>query len=92
MSTASETISATVKDPSWRKPAGRRGRLPEGEQRLVGVDAAAKMLGVSTNYAYKMIRAGDLGAVDLGKRTLVKVAEIDSLIERKTRRPVATAA
>jgi excisionase family DNA binding protein len=72
---------------SWRKAPGRRGRLSEAEQRLVDVDAAAKMLGVSTNYAYKMIRASDLSAVDLGKCILVKVVEIDALIERKTAQP-----
>jgi hypothetical protein len=32
-----------------------------------------------------MIRASDLGAVDLGKLILVKVVEIDALTERKTR-------
>ena len=78
-----------------RKPRGAmtgRGRLPEGEQRLVGVDAAAKMLGVSTNFAYGLIRDGELPVVDLKKRTLVEVAEIDALIARRRRPPVATAA
>lgn len=77
-----------------RKPRGgmtRRGQLPGPEQRLVGVDAAATMLGVSTNFAYAMIRDGDLPVVDLGKRTLVAVADIDALIARK-RRPVVAAA
>jgi Helix-turn-helix domain len=65
---------------------GRRGLLPVGEQRLIGVDAAATMLGVSTNFAYGMIRRGDLPVVDLGKRTLVAVADLDAPIAR-SRRP-----
>ena len=88
----SETHPAPVKEAYRRKPPGRRGQLPEGDQRLVGVDAAAKMLGISPNYAYRMIRAGDLPVVDLGKRTLVAVADIDALITRKRRAPAATAA
>jgi excisionase family DNA binding protein len=86
-----EGAIAPVKQASWRKPPGRRGQLPEGDQRLVGIDAAAKMLGVSTTYAYRLIRGGELPVVDLGKRTLVKVTEIDALIERKTRRAPAAA-
>lgn len=87
---STEGAVAPAKYP--RKPPGRRGRLPEDGQLLIGVDAAARMLGISSTYAYKMIRAGDLGAVDIGKRTLVKVSEIAALIERKTRRPVVTSA
>jgi excisionase family DNA binding protein len=78
-----------------KKPRGgmtRRGQLPGPEQRLVGVDAAAAMLGVSTNFAYAMIRDGDLPVVDLGKRTLVAVADIDTLITRKRRPAPAKAA
>ena len=75
-----------------RTPPGRRGQLPSAEQRLVGVDAAATMLGVSTNYAYKMIRGGVLPVVDLGKRTLVAVADIDGLIARSRRPSPAKAA
>ena len=73
-------------DGAKRGALGRRGRLPSPEQRLVGVDAAATMLGVSTNFAYGMIRRGDLPVIDLGKRTLVAVADIDALITR-SRRP-----
>jgi excisionase family DNA binding protein len=75
-----------AREPVKRGALGRRGRLPGPEQRLVGVDAAAAMLGVSTNFAYGMIRNGVLPVVDLGKRTLVAVADIDALIAR-SRRP-----
>ena len=43
------------------------------------------MLGVSTNFAYAMIRDGVLPVVDLRKRTLVEVTEIDALIARSRR-------
>jgi excisionase family DNA binding protein len=82
-----ETLSEIAVSAKRAGP-GRRGRLPGPEQRLVGVDAAAAMLGVSTNFAYSMIREGDLPVVDMGKRTLVAVADIDGLISRK-RRPLA---
>jgi excisionase family DNA binding protein len=84
--------TAPARQPVKRGALGRRGKLPVGEQRLVGVEAAATMLGVSTNFAYNMIRSGDLPVVDLGKRTLVAVADIDAMIARKRRPAPAKAA
>jgi excisionase family DNA binding protein len=78
--------TAPARESVKRGALGRRGLLPVGEQRLIGVDAAATMLGVSTNFAYGMIRSGALPVVDLGKRTLVAVADLDALIAR-SRRP-----
>jgi hypothetical protein len=85
METILSENAARPREAAKRGALGRRGLLPVGEQRLVGVDAAATMLGVSTNFAYGMIRNGDLSVVDLGKRTLVAVADIDALIARKRR-------
>jgi excisionase family DNA binding protein len=85
MDTILSKNTAPARESVKRGALGRRGRLPSPEQRLVGVDAAATMLGVSTNFAYGMIRSGDLPVVDLGKRTLVAVSDIDALIARSRR-------
>lgn len=42
---------------------------------------AAKMLGISTNLIYKMIKAGEIQAIRLGpRRLLVPVAALEKLV------------
>ncbi len=63
---------------------GLRARAPSDGQRIVGVDAAANMLGISPGYLYRMLRAGELPVVRIGGRTLIAVAEIDKFIAARS--------
>ncbi len=67
------------------KERGLRARAPSEGSRLVGVDAAANMLGISPGYLYRMLRAGDLPIVKLGGRTLLAVSEIDKFVAAQSR-------
>jgi hypothetical protein len=65
----------------WKEPK-RSARLPGPTDRLVGIPAAAIMLGVSTAYVYESILP-QLTSIRLGKRQVIEVAEIDRFIARK---------
>ena len=64
------------------KPPKRAGQAPGPETRLVGVPAAADMLGVSRGYFYRAILPA-LKTIHLGKRQLIEVAEVDAFIARQ---------
>jgi excisionase family DNA binding protein len=59
---------------------GHAGTLP-----LVTFDEATSLLRVSRAYLHRLVRAGDLRVVKLGRRTLVDRADLDDLIERRKR-------
>jgi len=76
-----------AKDSTQPKPkrhVGRRGDLPVAGQLTVGVDAFAKMVGISTVSAYRMLKRGEIPVVRLGGRTLIAVAEIEKLIAARS--------
>jgi len=67
-----------------KRPVGRRGDLPVPGQLTVGVDGFARMLGVSTVSAYRMLKRGELPVVRLAGRILIAVAEIEKLVARSS--------
>lgn len=50
-------------------------------RRAVSVPEAAKMLGISVTSAWKLVYAGDIRAVRLGRSVRVTLTEIDRLLE-----------
>lgn len=67
-----------------KRVIGLRGRPPLAEQRLIGVDAAANMLGISAVTTYRLLRENALPVVRIGGRTLIAVAEIDKFIAARS--------
>jgi excisionase family DNA binding protein len=47
--------------------------------RLVSVGDAAAILGISRSHAYRLVAAGDLPSVHLGRRVLVPLSAIEVL-------------
>ena len=45
------------------------------------VEEAAEHLGISRSYAWQLVGRGELGAVRIGRRTLVSQAELARFIE-----------
>ncbi|HVB13762.1 MAG TPA: helix-turn-helix domain-containing protein [Candidatus Dormibacteraeota bacterium] len=52
-----------------------------GVGRLLRVEEAAERLGLSRSFAWMLVSRGELGAVKLGRRTLVSEAELARFIE-----------
>ncbi len=63
-----------------KRHVGHRGDLPVPGQLAVGVDGFAKMVGISTVTAYRLLKNGEIPAIRLAGRTLIAVAEIEKLI------------
>jgi hypothetical protein len=57
----------------------RSAKAPGPETRLIGMAAAADMLGISRGYFYAHVLP-QLKSVRLGRRQLVEVAEVDRFI------------
>ena len=52
-----------------------------GDQLAVSVDEAARLLGVSRDLAYDLVRRGELPAVRLGRRIVVPRRSLELLLE-----------
>jgi len=65
----------------------RKDNLEPGETLCISVAAAARMLGVSRNTGYEMVRLGQLPTIRCGHRRLVvpKAALLKMLEETKTK-------
>jgi len=64
---------------------GRRGlpRLADiGERLCVTVPEAAKMLGISRNFAYELVKRQELPVVKFGKRLLIPRIALEKMLER----------
>lgn len=60
-----------------------RPRAADLESRLcITVPEAARMLGVSRNFAYELVRRHELPAVRFGKRLLIPRAALEKMLER----------
>jgi excisionase family DNA binding protein len=72
-----------VKNAAHKEGRGGSG-LPNAadlENRLcIKVTEAAKMLGISRNFAYELIRQGKLPYVKLGKRLLIPKAALEKML------------
>lgn len=53
--------------------------------RLISQDEAAHRLAVSRTTVWRLLTAGELGAVRIGSRTLVSAESIEDFIGRQTR-------
>lgn len=64
----------------------RRGlpRLPAIDQRLcITVPEAAKMLGISRNFGYELVKRRELPVVKFGKRLLIPRAALEKMLEKE---------
>lgn len=51
------------------------------ERKAVSVAEAAKMIGISINRAYELVRSGEMPAKHVGKRWLVPLAALEKWLE-----------
>jgi excisionase family DNA binding protein len=64
----------------------KRGRKPLQNKLVYSVNEAAAALGIGRTKLYEMVNAGELFAVKLGKRTLIRCADVDALLDRNLER------
>ena len=48
----------------------------------ISVPEAAAMLGVSRNFAYELVKRGELPVIKLGKRLLIPRTALEKMVER----------
>ena len=73
-----------VQQVASRSGSGRRGlsRHATIDRRLcVTVPEAAKMLGISRNFCYQLVREGKLPSIRFGKRILIPLAALEKMLE-----------
>lgn len=73
-----------VQQVASRSGSGRRGVSSYAtiDRRLcVTVPEAAKMLGISRNFAYQLVREGKLPSIRFGKRILIPLAALEKMLE-----------
>ena len=73
-----------VQQVANRSGRGRRGltRYDTIDKRLcVTVPEAAKMLGISRNFCYQLVREGKLPSIRFGKRILISIAALEKMLE-----------
>jgi len=73
-------IAPVAKRCQWNLT--RSARAPGPETRLVGMAAAAEMLGISRGYFYRAVLP-HLKTIRMSNRQLVEVAEVDRFIAMK---------
>ena len=57
---------------------------PHPQRALVcSIEETGHLLGLSRSSIYKMIRTGELNFIKLGGRTLIRIEEIEALLNRK---------
>lgn len=74
-------MATDSKKPNWSKPA----QLPEQDSKsdeLLTVEDVAAKLGVSTTKVYRMIRSGQLEAVNLGRLYRITPKAYGQMLER----------
>jgi excisionase family DNA binding protein len=73
------------KDVANNSGGGRRGlpRLADiGERLCVTVPEAAKMLGISRNFAYELVKQKQLPVIKFGKRLLISRIALEKRLEK----------
>ncbi|RPJ58506.1 MAG: DNA-binding protein [Acidobacteria bacterium] len=55
------------------------------QERLLGVEQAARYLGIKPGTLYLWARIGFVPSVKMGRRLLFDIADLDAFIERKKR-------
>ncbi len=82
-------IEEVMEKASMKKPTPTRipeepkpPTMPMNDQLVFGIQEAANLLGISRSSIYILIREGKLPVVKLGRRTLIPVQELKSLLQR----------
>ena len=58
--------------------------MPDGapdERKTTTVEAAARILGIGRSSAYEAVRRGEIPSIKIGRRVLVPVAALQTLLE-----------
>ena len=74
-------MATDSKEPNWSKPAQLPEQDSKSDEFLTVEDVAAK-LGVSTTKVYRMIRSGQLEAVNLGRLYRITPKAYGQMLER----------
>lgn len=74
-------MATDSKKPNWSKPAHSPEQDSKSDELLTVEDVAAK-LGVSTTKVYRMIRSGQLEAVNLGRLYRITPKAYGQMLER----------
>jgi excisionase family DNA binding protein len=72
-------------DVTSKGGGGRRGlpRAADLENRwCISVPEAAKMLGISRNFAYQLVREGKIPSIRLGKRILIPRIALEEMLRQ----------
>jgi excisionase family DNA binding protein len=57
--------------------------MSENKKLCYTVPEAAKMLGISRNYAYELVRTGQLPYVKFGKRLLIPRIQLEKMLDKE---------
>jgi len=57
----------------------------ESQLKLYSITEAARLLGIGKNNVYSLLRSGQLGFIDIGKRKKISLMEIHKFISKNTR-------
>jgi excisionase family DNA binding protein len=57
--------------------------MPENKKLCYTVPEAANMLGLSRNYAYELVRTGQLPCVKFGKRLLIPRVQLEKMLNKE---------
>lgn len=71
----------------FESPANTLDPLPDTEPSMrksvtVGIDDAAALMGIGVSTVYRLLKRGELTRHKLGHRTLIRLSEIEALIDR----------
>lgn len=56
--------------------------LLNGKRLCLSVPEAAKMLGLSKNFTYELVRQGAIPSIKLGKRILISRMQLEEILKR----------
>jgi excisionase family DNA binding protein len=57
--------------------------LEKNERLCITVPEAAKLLGISRNFAYDLVRRHKLPVIELGKRKLISKAQLQKFVDQE---------
>jgi excisionase family DNA binding protein len=72
-------MAEKYKGDSW---SNKKRQLEDGERLCVTVPEAAKMIGISRNHAYEMVKTHQLPVIRFGKRIVIPKALLKKMLEK----------
>ncbi len=57
--------------------------MSESKKLCYTVSEAAQMIGVSRNYAYELVRQGQLPVIKFGKRLLIPRVQLEKMLDKE---------